>query len=58
MLEESEDENDIYNFVVCGDYNCVLDQDIDRHHMHDSDDAGLSELSSKIENNYMYICDV
>jgi len=37
-------------------YNCALDKNIDRYHMHERDDAGLSELSSKIENNY--ICDV
>ena len=30
LFEESEDENYIYNFI-CGDYNCALVKNIDRH---------------------------
>jgi hypothetical protein len=49
---ELEQNQLLYNFV-CENYNCALDKNIDRHHMHDRDDAGLSELRSKIENNYI-----
>ena len=55
LFEESEDENYIYNFI-CGDYNCALDKNIDRHPIHARDDVGLSELCSIIEKKYL--CDV
>jgi len=50
LFEESEDESYIYILynVICGDYNCALDKNIDRHPIHARDDVGLSELSSII----------
>ena len=52
LFEESKYEIYIYN-VICGDYNCVLDKNINRDSIHSRDDAGLSELRSIIENKFV-----